>query len=394
MTPGSWRYKLVTLILLWLAGVYLRLPVLIAPPLVPMIDAELGLNQTQLGALTTLPVLMLSLGALPGALIIARLGPRITLVLAILAVGLASMARGLAPPLWLLFVNTTLLGLAIAVMQPAFPALVLRWCPGFAALGSAVYMNGMLMGEFIGGGLTLPLVMPFLENDWRAALVFWSLPALPVALLVLMSRRLGIVEVESGASGAPVWKPPLNRLRTWHLGIILGTASAGFFGSNAYVPGLLAGKGTPEALPDYLLIINGTQVIGSLTMLVLARIWVGRRFAVIITSWSTFLGLLGMVLASGVYAATATALVGLATCMQLILTVALVPQISDTREAASLAAGMFVVGYMLGFIVPLLGGVAADALSLPAAAFVPVAILAFIGIVVAHSSPHLEARHH
>lgn len=390
MTPGSRGYRLVVLALLWLAGLYLRLPVLVAPPLVPLIDAELALSQTQLGALTTLPVLMLSVGALPGAWIIARLGPRLALVVSLLVVAFASMARGLAPPVWMLFLNTTLLGLAIAVMQPAFPSLVLRWCPRFVALGSAVYMNGMLMGEFIGGGLTLPFVMPLLDNDWRATLLFWSLPAIPVAGLIYASRQLGIREVESPSPGLPVWKPPLNQARTWHLGIILGAASAGFFGTNAYLATLLASKGVQDALPNYLLMINGAQVMGSLAMLVLAQFWVGRRFAVILVAWGVLLGVLGVVFGEGVYAAGATSILGLATCFQLILIVALVPQISNMREAASLAAGMFMVGYFLGFAVPFAGGLAADAMMDARAAFLPLALLAVIAVVIAHASPYLD----
>lgn len=392
MTPDSLRYRIVTLIVLWLAGLYLRLPVLVAPPLVPLIDADLALNQTQLGALTTLPVLMLSLGALPGALVIARLGPRLALVLSILVVALASIGRGLAPPVWMLFFNTTMLGLAIAFMQPALPSLVLRWCPGFAAFGSAVYMNGMLMGEFIGGGLTLPLVMPFVENDWRAALVFWSLPAIPVAGLIFFSKWFGIREIESEPAGPRVWKPPLDRGRTWHLGIILGAASAGFFGTNAYLSALLEGKGTPDALPESLLIFNVTQVAGSLAMLVLARFWVGKRLAVIFMAWGVLLGLLGVALAEGAWATGATTVLGLATCVQLILIVALVPQISNIREAASLAAGMFMVGYFLGFVVPLLGGLAADVFVDARAAFIPMMILAIIAVVIAHYSPYIDTR--
>lgn len=390
MANISWRHKLITLTVLWLAGLYLRLPVLIAPPLVPLIDAELALTQTQLGALTTLPVLMLSLGALPGALVIARLGPKLALALSILIVAAASIGRGLAPPVWMLFVTTTVMGLAIAVMQPAFPALVLRWCPGFVALGSAVYMNGMLMGEFIGGGLTIPFVMPLAENDWRAVLLFWSLPAIPVAALVYASRQLGISEPEAEVSGTPVWRPPLNQARTWHLGIILGAASAGFFGTNAYLSALLESKTTPAELPDYLMVFNGTQVIGSLAMLALARFWVGKRLAVIAMAWGVLLGLAGIVLAEGHWATAATTVLGLATCMQLILIVALVPRISNMREASSLAAGMFMVGYFLGFAVPLIGGLAADIVADGRAAFIPLAILAFIGVAIAHGSPHLE----
>ncbi|TVP61346.1 MAG: MFS transporter, partial [Halomonadaceae bacterium] len=92
------RLTLVALLaLLWLAGLYLRVPVLVAPALAPFMAADLGLSQTVVGALTTLPVFMLAIGALPGSLLIARYGPRNTLVLALLLVAVASAARGLAP---------------------------------------------------------------------------------------------------------------------------------------------------------------------------------------------------------------------------------------------------------------------------------------------------------
>ena len=55
-----------------LAGVYLRIPVLVAPPLAPFIGDELALTQALTGALTTLPILMLAIGAMPGSLAISR----------------------------------------------------------------------------------------------------------------------------------------------------------------------------------------------------------------------------------------------------------------------------------------------------------------------------------
>jgi len=391
-TVLSWQQRTLVLVVLWLAGLYLRLTVLIAPPLAPLIDAELSLSQTELGALTTLPVLMLSLGALPGAVAIARLGPKLALVFAIVIVVLTSVARGLAPPIWILFFSTTLMGLAIAVMQPAFPALVLRWCPGFVALGSAVYMNGMLMGEFIGAGLTIPLVMPWLDNDWRDILLFWSLPGLIVAMLVLGSRHIGIHQTAVTDERPPQWKPPLSEPRVWQLGIILGAASAGFFGTNAYLPSLLEYKGVLQELPDYLFIFNATQVVGSLAMVVLAQRLVGSPRAVIVIAWGVLIGLVGVVLCDGLLAIAAAIALGLATCIQLILMVALVPLVSSSRSAAPLAAGMFMIGYFLGFVVPLAGGLLADSLASPAMIFAPLILLAALAITIAHRSDNLSFK--
>lgn len=380
----------VVLGLLWLAGVYLRLTVLVAPPLAPLISSDLGLNQTQLGALTTVPVLMLALGALPGSLVISKMGPTLALVLSLVVVAIASASRGLAPPIWLLFFQTVLMGLAIAVMQPAFPALVLRWCPGYAALGSAVYMNGMLMGEFIGGGLTLPVMMPLLDNDWRMVLLIWSLPALPIAAIIFMSGDPGIPHRNTAKEAPLSWIPAFGHARIWHLGIILGAASSGFFGTNAYLSTLLESKGDLEQFPMYLLVFNGTQVIGSLTMVALAKFLIGDRRPVIAMSWGILLGLLGIVLGNVYVALAAVVLLGICTCVQLILLVGLVPQISNVKDAAPLAAGMFSIGYLIAFIFPLLGGLAADALASPRISFIPLIFLTLVAIYLSHRSTHIQ----
>jgi len=383
------RTKAVTLLILWVAGVYLRLPMLVMPPLSPTIGAELALNQTQIGALTTIPVLMLSLGALPGSLVISRVGPLMALVLSLVCVALACAARGLAPPLLLMFLFTAVMGLGIAVMQPAFPVLVHHWCPGFAALGSAVYMNGMLMGEFVGAGLTLPAVMPWLEGDWRMTLLFWALPALPAAALVLFSHRLGLplVDREGIRLG---WQPRWKEPRVWHLGIVLGAAAAGFFGANAYMDTLVANAGGEEKLWGVLMVFNGMQVVGSLTMVLLARFLIGRRLPVLVNVWSVLAGLVGLSFSSGWLMIGFLALLGFSTCLLLILLVGLVPQIASRQEAAPLAAGMFAIGYLLGFVVPLFSGFLVDITGNSKLTLVPLMALALAASLMAQSSKYIH----
>jgi MFS transporter, CP family, cyanate transporter len=376
-----------TLAVLWLAGLYLRLPILVAPPLAPLIGVELDLNQSQTGALTTVPVLMLSLGALPGSFFIARFGARLALSFALVLLALASAARGLAPPAFVLFGSTVLLGFAVAVMQPALPVLVGQWCRGNLALGSAVYMNGMLMGEFIGAGLTLPFLLPLLEGDWRATLVVWSLPALLVAALVQLWHRSGERPTPlADPAGALNPAAPVPTRGAWSLGIMLGAASAGFFGTNAYMGTVLEDRGRLDLLPQALFWFNATQVAGSLLMLALGRYLVGLRWPVIASAIGVLLGLVGFAFGGGWVALVAVLILGLATCLQLILMVSLVPQVASGSAAARLAAGMFAVGYLLGFLVPLAGGILADATGMARLSLLPLGVLAAVAVLVALTS--------
>lgn len=363
--------RIALLALLWCAGLYLRIPILVAPALAPAIGDELGLGPTTIGALTTLPVLMLAAGAVAGSLVVARLGPRTALALALAVTAAASAARGLAPPAALLLAATAITGLGIAVMQPALPALVARWCPGFTALAVAVYMNGMLLGEFVGAGLTLPVAMPLAGGDWRVALLLWSLPALAVAAALYLPRAPTPDPGGGGAAWQPAWRDP----RLWRLGLLLGAASVVFFGTNAYMAEVLAARGEAARLPRSLWWFNLSQAVASLCMLGLARHLVARRAPLAVTAVAAPAGLLGFLLLSGDAALAAGFVLGFASAAQLILLVALVPHLAP-GQAGRLSAGMFAIGYAVAFAVPLLGGLLSELEGRAAVALLPTLLYA------------------
>ena len=343
-------------VLLWLAGVYLRIPVLVAPPLAPFISDELGLTQALTGALTTLPILMLAIGAMPGSLAISRIGPRNTLALAMLIMVIGSAGRGLVPDTLTLMIASAIMGLGVAMMQPALPALLPRWLePHHLAIGSAIYMNGMLMGEFIGAGITLPVLMPLLENSWRATLLAWSLPALLVAAALFLPKR-DLARPVRKTAWLPDWKNPL----TLRLGLLLGLSGSSFFGLNAYMGNLLEQQGNFDLLPDALFWYNFAQVFASLVMLKMARRWVGLRSLIIIMGILSISGTLGALLLSGWASIISATFMSFFAGILLILLVALPPLLVSSEETGRLSAGTFLVGYTLAFSVPMLGGVLAD----------------------------------
>ena len=83
IVAGKERSKeriLTALALLWLSGCALRLTILAVPPVIPLIHDELNLSATQVGILTGLPSMLFAIAAVPGSLLIARLGVRSALV--------------------------------------------------------------------------------------------------------------------------------------------------------------------------------------------------------------------------------------------------------------------------------------------------------------------------
>lgn len=343
-------------VLLWLAGVYLRIPVLVAPPLAPFISDELGLTQALTGALTTLPILMLAIGAMPGSLAISRIGPRNTLAMAMVIMVIGSAGRGLVPDTTTLMVASAVMGLGVAMMQPALPALLPRWlAPHHLAIGSAIYMNGMLMGEFIGAGITLPVLMPLLDSSWRATLLAWSLPALLVAAALFLPKR-DLARPVRRSAWLPDWKNPL----TLRIGLLLGLSGSMFFGLNAYMGNLLAQQGHFEKLADALFWYNFAQVVASLLMLKMARFWVGKRSMIILMAVLSIVGTSGTIVLEGWPAIFSATLMSFVAGILLILLVALPPLLVRSEETGRLSAGTFLVGYTLAFSVPMIAGLIAD----------------------------------
>ena len=343
-------------VLLWLAGVYLRIPILVAPPLAPFISDELGLSQALTGALTTLPILMLAVGSMPGSLAIARIGPRNTLALAMVIMVAGSAGRGLSPDTLTLMITSALMGFGVAMMQPSLPALLPRWLETrHLAIGSAIYMNGMLMGEFIGAGLTLPVLMPLMDESWRATLLVWSLPGLLVAAALYLPRR-EVARPLRKLSWLPDWKNPL----TLRLGLLLGLSGSLFFGLNAYMGNLLEQQGNIDLLADALFWYNFAQVAASLVMLKMARNWVGRKLPIIVTAIFSISGMFGTLLFTGWWTIASATFMSFTAGILLILLVALPPMLVESSETGRLSAGNFLIGYTLAFSVPMIGGLLAD----------------------------------
>ncbi len=177
LTRADW----VRLLLLWLGGINMRLCMLAVPPLIPLIHQALNLDEKSVGALVSGPVLVLAIASVPGSLLIAKLGVRGALFAGLGAIAVFGALRGFGPSIPVLFGATFLMGVGVAVTQPAFPSLVREWFPRRIAIATAVYSNGILIGETLPTTLTTPVgALPLAGGDWRWALALWS-------VLVLLS---------------------------------------------------------------------------------------------------------------------------------------------------------------------------------------------------------------
>lgn len=354
--------------LLWLLGIDLRLTILAVPPVLPLIHHDLHLDEKMVAALTGLPLLLFGIAAVPGSLLIARIGARRAVIVAIVAVALGSALRGAGPSVPMLFVMTAIMGAGVAVMQPALPTLVGLWFPARISLATGLYANGLLIGETIAASLTIPLVLPLLSGSWQGSFVFWSVPVLATAVLVLLFTPHAEPPRERGQV---MWWPDWHRARTWQLGFILGGTGAIYFGANAFLPDYLHAIGRSELLNAVLTALNAGQLPASLLVIAFGRHLVRRRVPFVAMALLALISLAGLLVPSGLIIIAAAAGIGFSTSFCLILALALPPLLAAPDDVHRLAAGMLGLGYTITCIVPYVGGAVWDALGVPEAALLP-----------------------
>ncbi len=369
------------LAVLWLVGWTLRVPILAAPPLATRIADDFQLAEAGVGALTMLPVIAVAFGAIPAAWLIARFGLRTAIVAGILIMVFASVARGQVPSTTLLFTVSILMGLGVAVFQTALPAATRIWTPTHVALGSAVYLNGMMLGELSGAGLTLPIILPLAGGDWRFALVLWAIPILMIAALVAVIR---LPKEAASTNSAPVSVrsslPKWNDMRVWQYGLLLGSSVVAFFVVNTYSGLLLRDRGETEALEMFLFAYNATPLLASIVVLFTPK-WIGSRGPIAASAVVSIIGLAGFIFFTGWVSWISAMVIGLASTIEMILLVSLPPTIAKGVAVTRLSAGMTLIGFSIAFVLPIVGGWLAQSTDWLGLALVP--SLVFMAVALA-----------
>jgi CP family cyanate transporter-like MFS transporter len=365
---------LTALILLWLAGTGLRITLLAVPPVIPLIHAELHLTETEIGTLGTLPSLLLAAVAIPGSALIARFGARAALVIGLLLVGFGSAARGAAIDIITLYLTTIITAAGVAIMQPSMPPLVRNWLPRRVPVATAVYTNGLLIGETLAVGLTLPLVLPLADGSWRLSFVYWGVPAvLTTALILLFAPRAA----PRNAATVPLrWWPNWRDKQLWRLALCLGCINTCYFATNTFLPDYLTAIGHGEQISAALTSLNFCQLPASFIMLGVAPRLVRVPAAYVTVGVLNLIAIIGMATMPGWPVIAWAGLLGFAGAAGLILVLALPPLLSAPEDVHRLASAMFTISYPCAVLMSVLAGYLWDMTQISWIAFVPIGFAA------------------
>jgi MFS transporter, CP family, cyanate transporter len=361
------RAEGVRLALLWLGGADLRLTLLAVPPLIPLIHRELNLDEKAVGALVSTPVLLFALAAVPGSLLIARLGIRRALGIGLGAVAVFGALRGFGPSTPVLFAATFLMGIGVAVSQPAFPSLVREWFPTRITLATAVFSNGILFGETIPTVFTTPFgVLPLVHGDWRWALASWSVivAAGAAGLVVAAPRR------RSSSAMPSRWWPSWRESQVVRIGAVMGMASAVYFGTNAYIPDFLDQSGRHNLITPTLAVLNASQLLTAPAVALWDRLLTGRA-GFIGSAGLMALAQVGLVLTPGAGVVVWAFVLGFSAALSFIVVLSLPPRLAAPGDVPRMSAAVFTIQYSTGFVLPVIAGAIWDTTGVAGLAFVP-----------------------
>lgn len=399
---NTWHSILVCSLLI-LVGINVRSVILAVPPVLPLIKNALGLSYTATGLLTALPTLLMGGAAWFSGLLVERTGGRVAVAVGLALLAFGAIMRAIWPVAFSLYLFTVILSLGIALAQTTVPTLIRRWFPRQIGLVSALFTDGLITGETIGAGFTVPLMFWFLgKNAWAMTFIFWGILVIAALALWLWlaptsppARRAPAPETAEGmAVRSAVEAKATPRVSTTFLipGLLLGSGSLMYFGMNGWIAtynqAIHAASYTPLALTT----LNALQLPASLGVTFFAQRLAGKRWPFIGAGIVSLIAIIGWVIGPPGLEVAWAALLGASSALVFTLGLALPLLLAGPGQVARLTGLTLTLSYTMAFIGPFIGGGLWDLFGLPPLAFLPVALAAALLLALGAMIPMRHIR--
>lgn len=320
---------------------------------VPPVLADMGLPGPVAGILAASPAICFGVMAFASPWVLRTWGVERGLVwaLGVLIAGL--VLRSVGAPFGYL-PGSLVAGTGVAVMNVLLPTLVRSRFPSKAGPVTAAYLGALTIGGAAAAAFTVPL-RHVLDNSVPLALATWVLPAL-IAFAVWLPQ----------APAAPVPKPTSRPITSsvyssalaWAVTVFFGLQSMVYFGALSWLPTYYRSRGlSPEVAGLLLALLNATGLVGNvLTPLIVSRL-ADQRWAAVLVSVLTALGLAGVIWGSPHYAVLWIVVLSLGGSGSFALALLFVIYRSAGAESATALSTMTQgIGYLLSACGPLIVG--------------------------------------
>ena len=315
-------------------------------PLVREIESDLDFSHSAMGTVLGAWQFVYIFVAIPCGILLDRIGARWGLAIGALIIGLSGIFRGFAEEYIDLLIAVALFGLGGPLISAGAPKVVSEHFKGKdRGLAMGIYITGPGIGAVTALLLTQPLILPWLEGNWRALLQIWGGVSLAAGLFWLLVAKESPRTPDS-IEGQSIMSGLVELLRIPAVRVILLMSVAVFsinHGMGNWLVEILQSFGADASRASALATIP--VVVGILSALTLPRMAVGsRRFSVLILlfSCSALASLALLSQPAGVWLYFALIMEGIAAGSMmtvLVLTLVEVPGVGDKR--AGTAGGLF-----------------------------------------------------
>lgn len=204
--------------------------------ILPSMQADLGMNNTQAGALVTANLLGYVIVSVAGGALAAHYGPRNVITIGLILTGIGMLLTGLAGGFIPAMIWRALTGIGSGASNVPVMAMLSAWfVQRRRGLASGIAVGGSSIALIIVGPLVPRILTIYGETGWRVSWFIFGgvLLALAVFSFVLLRNRpsdLGLspagADAEDGGPAAPAgigglqWGQVYRSATVWHLGLV------------------------------------------------------------------------------------------------------------------------------------------------------------------------------
>ncbi|RRG17793.1 MFS transporter [Weissella viridescens] len=220
----------------------MRAPVTTLPLMLNEIASSLNVATSQLGILTTIPLIMFVLVSNFAAKTMQLMGLKRAMAFAVAMILLGSLCR-VVTNMPMMLIGTVLIGLGIAHLNVFMPSFVMAFFPTKIGLYTSIYTMSNMLGTAVFNVLTAPVMAKW---GWHAMMwILVLLPALALGVWLVASRFAEPVvqepadDFDKSSPQEPklhVWRNP----RAWALLLVFGFQAILNYTFVAWMPSLMA----------------------------------------------------------------------------------------------------------------------------------------------------------
>ena len=278
---------------LWLAYMTFGAIVSSLAPLVPIIRADLGISNSQMGSILGAWQVIYIFSAIPAGILLDRIGGRWALIIGLSFLAISACGRALSDNYLMFLFSVMAFGLGGPIISSGAPKIVTSLFQGSQrGLAMGIYMTGPILGGIICLTMTHSVLLPALGNDWRNLMFLWGGVAAIVAIIwitisSLDHSKLSALnrEISSSKNNRPKNLQVIGSIVSNRSVKVLLVMAVGAFlinhGLNNWLPELLRNNSWSLAEASYWAALP--MAIGILSSLIIPRLATPERRFTILT---------------------------------------------------------------------------------------------------------------